>query len=282
MSSDRQAIIVDNDERYRKYYMDILTQEGYKVAEFSSGGKALEYLSSSRPNVAIVHFKKDIRRSLRFVEKCAELDPSMSILYSTFFNDPDLPGEAIKLGAFAVVDKRSDRAELGRILDRAYNQSAARRQHQEGGPNVVVLMPSAKRFTERYTLGIKEPLEGLGVSCERVEELGFAGDIMSKIFALIEEATVIVADMTSRNPNVFYEVGYAQGLGKPVVLLTEGKDDFPFDLRNQKHIIYGRSIVRLREELLKTVKELLKGRIAPVSRKDIRESSPPEPASGGR
>lgn len=126
---------------------------------------------------------------------------------------------------------------------------------------MVVLMPSAKRFDERYTLGVKEPLEGIGVSCERVEELDFTGDIMEKIFDLIGEATLIVADMTGRNPNVFYEVGYAHGIGKPVVLLTEKVDDVPFDLQGQRHIIYGRSIVRLREELLKTVQEILKGRV---------------------
>lgn len=265
MNPEKLAIVVDNDDYWRRFYLDVLQQEGYNVAELSSGKKALEYLASSRPNVAIIHFKEDIRRSLRFIEKCAKLDPSMSILYSTFFNDPDLPGKALKLGAFAVVDKRADRAEFGRILDRAYNQSAARRRHQEGGPNVVVLMPSAKRFDERYTLGVKEPLEGLGVSCERVEELDFAGDIVKKIFEIIGEATLIVADMSGRNPNVFYEVGYAHGLGKPVVLLTEKVDDIPFDLKGQRHIIYGRSIVRLREELLKTVREILKGRVAAAS-----------------
>lgn len=63
--------------------------------------------------------------------------------------------------------------------------------------------------------------------------------------------------MTGKNANVIYEVGYAHALEKPVVLLTESADDISFDLKNQNHIIYGGSIMRLKNGLVKIVKELL-------------------------
>lgn len=60
--------------------------------------------------------------------------------------------------------------------------------------------------------------------------------------------------MTARNPNVFYEVGYAHALGKTVVLLTQRADDIPFDLKHFPHIVYGDQIKELRAELAKRVR----------------------------
>lgn len=59
--------------------------------------------------------------------------------------------------------------------------------------------------------------------------------------------------MTGRNPNVFYEVGYAHALDKRVILLTQKVDDIPFDLKNHQHIVYENSIKKLQSEPLKWV-----------------------------
>jgi Nucleoside 2-deoxyribosyltransferase len=73
--------------------------------------------------------------------------------------------------------------------------------------------------------------------------------ILDRIFNQISKADVIVADMTGRNPNVFYEVGYAHALGKIVILLTQNTDDIPFDLKHRQHTVYGGKIEVLRKEL---------------------------------
>jgi nucleoside 2-deoxyribosyltransferase len=51
-------------------------------------------------------------------------------------------------------------------------------------------------------------------------------------------ADLIVADLTGRNPNVFYELGYAHALGKRTLLLTQKIDDVPFDLRHRQLVEY--------------------------------------------
>ena len=55
--------------------------------------------------------------------------------------------------------------------------------------------------------------------------------------------------VTGKNPNVFYEVGYAHAKGKLTILLTADTDDIPFDLKRRRHIVYGQSIITLRERL---------------------------------
>jgi hypothetical protein len=64
---------------------------------------------------------------------------------------------------------------------------------------------------------------------------------------------VIISDMTGRNPNVFYETGYAHGLGKQVILITQQGEDIPFDLKHCPHIIYGGRITVLKPELQRRV-----------------------------
>lgn len=55
----------------------------------------------------------------------------------------------------------------------------------------------------------------------------------------INAAKVLVAELTSRNPNVFYELGLAHALRKPVVLISSNEDDVPFDLQHIRVIYYS-------------------------------------------
>ena len=116
-------------------------------------------------------------------------------------------------------------------------------------PFVFVLMPFDVTFGDVYQLGIKPAAEDAGAYCERIDEQIFAESILSRIYNQIAKADLIIADMTHRNPNVFYEVGYAHALGKTVILLTQNSADIPFDLKHYPHIIYGGSIVGLKDNL---------------------------------
>lgn len=114
---------------------------------------------------------------------------------------------------------------------------------------VFVLMPFHESFDDVYKLGIKPACEAAGAYCERVDEQIFQESILERIYNQIAKADLIVSDMTGRNPNVFYETGYAHALGKKVILLTQQTDDIPFDLQHYPHIVYGGKIVSLKEEL---------------------------------
>lgn len=103
-----------------------------------------------------------------------------------------------------------------------------------------VLMPFDASFGDTYFLGIKEAADKLGITAERVDEQVFHREgILQRIYNQIEVADFIIADMTGKNPNVFYEVGYAHAKGKTCILLTANASDIPFDLKHQRHIIYS-------------------------------------------
>ena len=116
-------------------------------------------------------------------------------------------------------------------------------------PFVFVLMPFSEEFNDIYKYGIKGAAEDANAYAERVDEQLYDEGILDRIFNQINKADVIVADMTGRNPNVFYEVGYAHALGKIVLLLTKNANDIPFDLIHRPHTVYAGKIQTLREEL---------------------------------
>jgi len=116
-------------------------------------------------------------------------------------------------------------------------------------PFIFVLIPFDAKFSDIYKFGIKGAADDVGAYAERLDEQIFVEGMLDRIFNQISRADVIVADMTARNPNVFYEVGYAHALGKVTLLLTQNADDIPFDLKHRQHTVYGGSIDVLRKEL---------------------------------
>lgn len=124
-----------------------------------------------------------------------------------------------------------------------------------------VLMPFGEEFNPTYER-LKKIIEreDLGLECKRADEIFGTRPVIKDIREYIKKAIVIVADLTSRNPNVFYELGYAHALDKRVVLITQNIEDAPFDVRHFRCISYENSIAganELERKLKETLLEVL-------------------------
>jgi nucleoside 2-deoxyribosyltransferase len=117
-----------------------------------------------------------------------------------------------------------------------------------------VLMPFDKAFNDLYQYGIKKPASELGILAERVDEQIYREGILERIYRQIDVADIVIADMTGKNPNIFYEVGYTHGKKKLCILLTADAADIPFDLKHHRHIVHGHSITSLSEQLTDELK----------------------------
>jgi hypothetical protein len=109
-------------------------------------------------------------------------------------------------------------------------------------------MPFDDALTDTYQLAIKPACDAAGMRAERVDEQVFSDNILQRIYDQIRAADYIVAEMSGKNANVFYETGYAHALGRTVLLLTRDASDIPFDLKHYPHIVYDR-LTELRDEL---------------------------------
>ncbi|WP_299729946.1 nucleoside 2-deoxyribosyltransferase [uncultured Tateyamaria sp.] len=116
-------------------------------------------------------------------------------------------------------------------------------------PFAFVLMPFSHEFDDIYKFGIKKLAESFDVVAERVDEQHFSESILERVYRQIENSDFVIAEMTGKNPNVFYEVGYAHAKGKLCALVTQSATDIPFDLKHHTHVIYDGSIADLTEKL---------------------------------
>ena len=124
------------------------------------------------------------------------------------------------------------------------------KERKAKSPDIFVIMPFSPDLDDVYYLGIREIAEKLNLSCKRVDEMESVGDIyiLDEIYNSITNARIIIAEVTFSNPNVYYELGYAHALGKPVILLTKDMSSTPFDLKMYNHIVY-KNITELRQKL---------------------------------
>ena len=104
-----------------------------------------------------------------------------------------------------------------------------------------VIMPFRYDWSDTIFSYIKEIIFKFQFDVKRADTV--AGHIiMEDIWRLINEAMIVIIDITGNNPNVFYELGMAHTLGKNVILLAQSTDDIPFDISPFRHIIYSNDI----------------------------------------
>jgi len=102
-----------------------------------------------------------------------------------------------------------------------------------------VLMPFKPSFDRLFGERIKPAVEACGLKCLRSDDLFSPTPILEDIWTYICKSKVIIADVTGRNPNVFYEMGIAHTVGKPVIIITQDKGDIPFDIAQFRYFLYS-------------------------------------------
>ena len=102
---------------------------------------------------------------------------------------------------------------------------------------VAVMMPFEARFANVYVT-LQQAVAESGMRCYRADDIWLNDHIMDDVINLIWRAKVVIADMTSKNSNVFYETGIAHTLGRNVIPIAQSMDDIPFDLRPIRSVQY--------------------------------------------
>jgi hypothetical protein len=122
-------------------------------------------------------------------------------------------------------------------------------EHENIEPALAsAMMPFDASFNSVYE-SIKLAAQNAGLRCRRADDIWENPAIIQDVVSLIDRSRVVVCDCTGRNPNVFYEAGIAHTLGREVILITQGGQDIPFDLRHLRYIQYlsnneGRSALK--------------------------------------
>ena len=117
-----------------------------------------------------------------------------------------------------------------------------------------VLMPFRSPFDSYYPAIFKPALETAGYVVTRADDLFTPRPVMLDIQKSILEANLILCEMSDRNPNVFYELGLAHAVGRPAILISQEKEDIPFDLRHLRVILYDHAEAGWESKLREAIK----------------------------
>ncbi|MGC1121517.1 MAG: hypothetical protein WBA22_10530 [Candidatus Methanofastidiosia archaeon] len=127
-----------------------------------------------------------------------------------------------------------------------------------------VIMPFEDKIADDiYRHSTKPICEGFGLEIQRADEIFTANPILDDILTAIEEAAVIIADVSGKNPNVFYELGLAHMLKrKQTVMITHDEyEALPFDVSHFRIMKYENTIrgkVTYEVQLKKTLQNILR------------------------
>lgn len=130
-------------------------------------------------------------------------------------------------------------------------------------PAVFAVVPFSGPYSTIWS-GISAACHDLRFKCDRGDTLSpFGGFVMEQICASIAEADIVVGEMSDRNPNVFYEMGYAHALGKRTILLAASGDDLASDTRGRRHLLHQGNPDTARRKLFEALSELAAQRVEP-------------------
>ena len=130
-------------------------------------------------------------------------------------------------------------------------------------------------FDQIYTMGIEPAVARAGLECIRGDREATGGIIHTAMFARLLLSEFVVADMTSANPNIFYELGIRHA-AKPYTTIplfaTLGAP--PFDVNMVRAIPYDLENGKLTEQAAMRLAEAIVGRIRTSLQSPVAEDSP--------
>jgi hypothetical protein len=94
-----------------------------------------------------------------------------------------------------------------------------------------------------------------GYECSIVSEKNTSQRILPEIWKRIKGCAFVIVDLSDDRPNVYYELGFAEGLGKPIIVTAKEGTDLPFDTKDIP-VCFWNGQTALKEALSGKVKEI--------------------------
>lgn len=191
-------------------------------------------------------------------------------------NKPILPVTALEGVASSLYKEELNRVNQGKYTGRiepnnfeVLNQVPGEGEWEKYAHEIISLaerITSSKyvfiimSFTERPIFkdalaAFREVCGECAYEANRIDELNPEDRVVSGIFSSIRRSAFIIADLSEAKANVYYELGYAQGLGKPVIVTAYKGTELPFDV-NDVPTIYWESQVDFKQKLKAKIVEI--------------------------
>ena len=257
------TILVLDDQKYiRDDLADCLTPKDYIVHTADNIELATEIIRSTKIDFALIDLKIDFRSDYGGITIIKELNrrqpKTKIIIVSAYELNDELKKQLSEVEYFGFVnkgDKRNNFIDL--VVAELQNV-----QKQSASKKCFVIMPfsdtkkcTSKEWEDIFYNTIRPAVEksGYGYTCHKANL--HIGNIITDILDNLNKADVVIADLTDRNPNVYYELGVRHTLTGSTILITQSIEDVPFDLRPYALIEYGWKTKDEKKDFFKKIKE---------------------------
>lgn len=242
-----RGISAKNDYNLAGHQIDVfLSEETISGARVST---LVECKNHSRPVGR--RYVTELTSVLEFARSIKRAQHAIMVSSSGFTHDAQHAAEAAGI-ELKHIDELRENASVPEV---AADTICSSERHQDP-KKIFVIMPFADTYIDFYMLAVRVVADELGYVCERADEIEFNGSIRQQIIASLRSTDVVVAELSEQNANVYYELGWADALGKPVILCTRDISSAPFDIRDLNHIVYG-SVYDLQDRLRARLKTLI-------------------------
>ena len=105
-------------------------------------------------------------------------------------------------------------------------------------PKLVFVIIAFRDDMEPIFEGIKAAGKSVGLDVKRVKDVIGDYRITDQVIQMINSARFIVTDLTHERPNVYFELGYARGMGKTVITIAREGTNVHFDVKDWTYLPY--------------------------------------------
>lgn len=120
----------------------------------------------------------------------------------------------------------------------------------------VIQRFDGERYDQRFFDVIKPIVESCQLMAYRIDQDPAVDNIIETVMEKIRSAALVIAEISTDRPNVWFELGYAMALSKPVIMLCDNtRTEIPFDIRQQNILFYRTGSISDYEQLKRQLRE---------------------------
>jgi hypothetical protein len=201
----------------------------------------------------VYHDSADWRKYLENLGCTAPISIAMPISYLALKGD-ELEAAHAKVAQLLLGPTQEDLDRKNRIA--RVNPIFSGREFLVERDLCFVLMEFKPPYTDIFDHLIKPTVELEGFRCIKSNDIFSMTSVIEDIWANINKATLVIAEISGNNPNVMYELGICHTVGKNVMMITQNPDKIPFNFRHMRCYPYSNDIPG-GDELKKNIRSIL-------------------------
>ena len=241
---ENTVLVLDDQGSIRDDLKRFLELNNYVVYTADKIESAIEIIKIKKIDFALIDLKIDVNSEyggISMIEELNRIQPkTKNIIVSGYELDDELKKRLLGVEYFDFVTKGGKRNYIESVIEVLQNA-----QNQPVSKKCFVIMPfsdtkkcKSHEWQDIFDNMIKPAVKKSGYNYECHKASLTIGNIITDILDNLNKADVVIADLTDRNANVYYELGVRHTLRDATILITQSIDDVPFDLRPYALIEY--------------------------------------------